>query len=168
MKRISIEDLEEFFNSKKIWEYCSDSSNKQWTNGVKNLLTDLKNKHFNDDNTFISSSMIDNCEWLFDFTIYKNNKNNFLEKLVLIAESEWEKSESALIYDFEKLLVANCHCKIFIFENYIEEDLQSKINSIFIPRYNFYNSANNLNVIDNDFYLIVWIPEINNFKIIKL
>lgn len=54
------------------------------------------------------------AEWLFDMTWYKENENGQLRELVMVLESEWTKSYTAIKYDFEKLLICKCPLKVMI------------------------------------------------------
>ena len=64
------------------------------------------------------------CEWLYDLTWYRNDSDNHLSEVFLVLESEWALAQSAIKYDFEKLLLAKATLKVMVFQA-SEKDLQT-------------------------------------------
>lgn len=57
-------------------------------------------------------------EWLHDFTCVKYSPDDWLKRIVLVAECEWG-NRNAINYDFEKLLVARADVRAMIFDGNI-------------------------------------------------
>lgn len=66
-------------------------------------------------------------EWLYDMIWYKNNADGHLETVDLVLESELNRSESHLKYDFEKILISNAKYKIFVCFNEANDDCPENI-----------------------------------------
>ena len=61
------------------------------------------------------ASSIHGGGWMYDLVWYCNNENWYLEKTVLILESELsDRSTKGLKYDFEKLLLSNADLRLMI------------------------------------------------------
>ncbi len=54
-------------------------------------------------------------EWLYDFTCLKYNLDDWLKKIVLVAECEWG-NWNEIMADFEKLLLARAYVRVMIFD----------------------------------------------------
>jgi len=161
------QNIDSEFN--KIWDYCETDSNKEWTIAIKTILEKINQNFFHNKIATSNLQNTESGEWLFDFVIYEENKENYLNKLNLIAEIEWRNYNEyfpQLKYDFEKLLIAKCNYKLFIFEvddNDELEDHTSKLSKI-LSNYN----ENNIFAENEKYYLIIWNRKDQIFKIEKL
>jgi len=57
----------------------------------------------------------DNREWLYDAILYKATEKG-IEDIILCAESEWNRDEDELFWDFSKLLVVKSKFHLMIFD----------------------------------------------------
>lgn len=55
-------------------------------------------------------------EWLYDMT-WVDYQDDYLLDVALVLECEWSKKEEDIYPDFEKLLLANAHNKVMIFQS---------------------------------------------------
>ena len=55
------------------------------------------------------------AEWLFDVTGLLYDKDNYISRTVLVAESEWGP-ELEILNDFEKLLLARADVRVMVFD----------------------------------------------------
>ena len=91
--------------------YPKGSKSTKW------LTTEIKRRVANIgfENKFEARSSFNDGEWLYDLVWYKNNSDNFLEKVDLVLESELsDRTYAGLQLDFEKLLISNAPYKVMI------------------------------------------------------
>jgi hypothetical protein len=99
-----------------------DQKNIFWiTQKIKEYYSEIED----DDNCDVES------EWMFDLVWYKNNKNGYLEKTVLVLESELsDRSSKGLLYDFKKLLLSNAELRVMICFGYGNNNSPQNVNEI--------------------------------------
>lgn len=61
------------------------------------------------------------CEWLYDLTCLKYDKDGYLEDIPLVMESEW-KNKYEIRKDFEKLLVSRAKYRVMILQVKSDEE----------------------------------------------
>ncbi len=93
---------------------------KDWTTAIKKKLEELA------DTMNLKSCGYSDNEWLYDFVWYKVDANEYLQEVVLVAESEWALNLNEVKYDFEKLLLANAGLRLMVCEAKIDKTEEYK------------------------------------------
>jgi len=97
-----------------------------WTIALKNELARLARK-YGYDVCAAGAESVKYGEWLYDLCWYsmtKNGGDSYLQRIVLAAELEW-KPEPSGDGDFEKLIQARCHHRLWIFGTKTQADIES-------------------------------------------
>ena len=85
-------------------------------------------------------------EWLYDVVWFKSDNSGYMTDVPLVAESEWA-GESAIKFDFDKLLVSRSKYRVMIFQGDSEDHVLNLIEKMNLWILNFHNTA------DDDRYL---------------
>jgi hypothetical protein len=66
-------------------------------------------------------------QWLFDmaWSVECGPDSAYLQRLVLIAEFEWNRKEVDLHWDFQKLMVGRADYRLFVFDQKSKEDVRT-------------------------------------------
>ena len=102
----------------------------EWTKHVKEAIFKIGRKKY----VITTHGLGDRTEpqWLFDmaWSVECGPKSAYLQRLVLIAEFEWNRKAVDLDWDFQKLMVGRADYRLFVFDQKSKEDV-----SIFIDRF---------------------------------
>ncbi|MFZ1073440.1 MAG: hypothetical protein WAO21_08385 [Verrucomicrobiia bacterium] len=92
-------------------------ADRKWTKQLKDDIGSLGQKH---EWAVCASGFPDRFDpgWLYDLVWYCNDSGNYLSEVYLVLESEWGLAQSAIKYDFEKLLLAKATFKVMVFQAY--------------------------------------------------
>ena len=104
---------------KMLDKVCNDCLNEglldsKWTTKIQEQLTHHAKKLGFE--THASRADKAYNEWLYDVTWFETSQSDFLLKIPLITEIEWNSSEDEIFYDFEKLLQSTAEHKLMIFQ----------------------------------------------------
>ncbi len=114
--------------------YESDGcgSDDTWTENLNMRFETITKSH---SKSFVVYNKTLNKEWLYDITIC-NQTGEYIDETYLVAESEWDKNEEEIWYDFQKLLLCNSKYKVMIFskkdaeqQNTMFTDMRKQIES---------------------------------------
>ena len=128
-----IDDIEN-----NIGEVHNKTMASESTVAIKKALIDVTEKYKEKYNLTISCKIYGekyksykDKEWLYDIIIY-SQKNDVLDEVYLVGESEWNLDIKEIIYDFEKLLFARSKVRLMVYQVYSNnyEEYKNKLNNI--------------------------------------
>jgi hypothetical protein len=116
----------------KIREFLTDVPKEFETRGNGAWTTEIKNEfvrlgHSKRYTVCANRCQADDHEWLYDLMWLETETvagNDLVRGAVLAMEIEWGGWED-ILYDFEKLLVANTKYKVMIFQEYQEDNVKT-------------------------------------------
>jgi hypothetical protein len=81
-------------------------------------------------------------QWLFDmaWSVECGPKRAYLQRLVMIAEFEWNRKEEDLDWDFQKLMVGRADFRLFVFDQKRKDDVK-RIMDRFIEQISMYQGT---------------------------